>query len=127
MTIIVTNNADGTYTVECGGEKTSVGSPHGAGRFPGLSHSGGNVSCHIIDLGGRYTRGQRVNDEDEIVRHVNAYATRRGTIGTTSRVLEFSLVGQHSIDVGKIHAAFERRQPNLTAPEVRIFVGASDE
>lgn len=144
MTINVANNPDGTYTVVCGSEVAIVGMPRKMRRaknkepsnrsthalvhtslftLPPVSPSGGGVVAHIIDNGDKPSRGTRVKNTAEILKHLRVASTAARTAGpdATPRLLEFSLPGYHSIDVGKIRSTVGKAgQGNLGA---RIFVG----
>lgn len=138
MTITVTNNLDGTFTVTCGIESAIIGMPRAAAPrarnpraslpkgpfiFPPISSSGGGVVAHIIDIGDESPRGISVNDKNEILEHLRAAAAAEsGHAGARPHVLEFSFPGQHSIDIGEIRSAIAEAGPGATLG-ARIFVG----
>ena len=82
MSITVTNNLDGTYTVSCGDERAIIGMPRatttdvrmsastyplGPFTFPPISSSDGGAVAHIIDIGDDGARGEPVTSTNDIV------------------------------------------------------------
>ena len=129
MSIKVKNNRDGTYTVECAGESAVVGTPlvpFVPVPFPPISSSDGSVVAHIINRHGWEPRGTRVNDVDSLLREIrNRVATLRAGTGpdaeSASQVLDFTLQGQHSIDIGHLREALEHDGQSLGL-QCRIFL-----
>jgi hypothetical protein len=121
MSITVTNNPDGTYTVECNGEIAVVGQARGPIIFPSLSSSGGGVVAYISDLHGKRSRGKRVENVKEIIATLKTPSFRSARAKAGARPIEFSLHGQHSIDIGKIRSAIGAKG-KTGQPKVRIFV-----
>jgi hypothetical protein len=121
MTINVTNNPDGTYTVVCGSEIALVGMP--LPTLPPISPVGGRPVAHIINIADEPSRGTRVDDANEILEHlrVASEAAQTAGPGATPALLEFSLPGYHTIDIGEICSTISKAgQGNLST---RIFVG----
>lgn len=132
MTITVNNNLDGTYTVKCGRESIIVGMPRaGATKidvlpndFPPISASGGGAVAHIIDVRGP-RRGKELNFDQMLEDMRQEAAERSRAHGRPGlKVLEYTLKGQHTLDVGKIHLALGGAAEQ-SAVEARIFVGGS--
>jgi hypothetical protein len=126
MSIIVTNNPDGTYTVECGGETAVVGTPRGPIIFPPISSLGGGAVAYIINSPSKKSRGERVDNVNALIANLRNSSLNATRTGAAARPLEFSLIGQHSIDIGKIASAVATAA-DTDNMQVHIFVEPSHE
>jgi hypothetical protein len=93
MSIVVTSNRDGTYTVTCGNESTIIGSPPPASGYPKLSNPPHGVAAHIINASGKSTRGKRVRSGQDIVFDLAQQASGKAIKGTSSQIFEYTLRG----------------------------------
>ena len=120
MTITVTSNPDGTFTVTCGNESTIVGRPPPTSSYPRLSSPPNGVATHIINVSGNSNRGKRVAGAQEIVFDLMHKAGGHSPTGITPPIFEYTLSGQHSIDVAEITKTLHQNH----GPDagVRIFM-----
>lgn len=134
MSISVTNNPDGTFTVSCGAETVIIGAgavqKAGAptikpGRRGGPPVIGGIVVAGVV-AGARLPEGTiSVSDPKALMAKLRLEVKRANTAPTVGKArgkeLHFSLDGVHTLDVGKVSAitSGENSLPILT----RIYIG----
>ena len=122
MSITVTNNSDGTFTVSCGADSVIVGTPSskksgGVGNRvsrPGghvstvVSRPGGFVTANIIDSAGAPAGSKRARNGNDLIAKLKSQvkavtiASAAGKKQGNPKDLHFSLSGRHTIDVSKI-------------------------
>lgn len=135
MTISVTNNPNGTFTVSCGTEVVVVGTPvqsssspnpptQGAGLpgLPPLSGPGGFGTAQIIDSPRPPAEARPVGNVEQLLDMLRAARTSLppGGPGQTSPyVVHFKMRGTHTLDVGKLAEVATGEAPNLA---VRIHM-----
>jgi hypothetical protein len=120
MTITVTSNQDGTFTVTCGNESTIVGRPPPTSSYPKLSTPPNGVATHIINVSGHSNSGKRVGSPQDIVFDLTHNSAGHSPIGSAPPLFEYTLRGQHSIDVAEITRTV--RQNHGPDAGVRIFM-----
>jgi hypothetical protein len=129
MTIRVTNNPDGTFTVNCGTETVIVGTPaqaptQGAGLpgLPPLGPPGGFGTAQILDTP-HPPAGSRPAENAEklmaMLRSERASLPRGNKASMPPRVVDFTLHGPHTLDVGKLSELAAGEDPKLA---VRIHM-----
>lgn len=122
MTIKVTNNPNGTFTVKCGTETAIVGTPAkalpGGSAQPGLppiTGVGGVVSANIVDNTSPPFDAQPADSVDRLMamlRSERTSLTRSG--GESPKIVHFKMRGTHTLDVGEISELAESGTPELT-------------
>jgi hypothetical protein len=116
MSISVSNNADGSFTVSCGTETVIIGAgdvpkaaPHGK-KLRG--RRGGFVSGIVVAglvAGEKLPRGTiPVRDTDALMAKLKSKVSEAGTLGSAGKAkrkeLHFCLDGLHTVDVAKVSA-----------------------
>jgi hypothetical protein len=116
MSISVSNNADGTFTVSCGTDTVIIGAPNAqkatsSAIKPG--RRGGKVVGGVVVSGGVASTSVphgaiQVRDADELMTklksEVSAAGIARAAGHAIPKEVHFSLKGLHSFDVGKLSA-----------------------
>lgn len=135
MTISVTNNPNGTFTVSCGTEVVVVGTPmqppstpnpptQGAGLpgLPPLSGPGGFGTAQIIDSPHPPAEARPAGNVEQLLdmlRAARMSLPRGGGGQTTPHVVHFKMRGTHTVDVGRLAEVATAEAPGLA---VRIHM-----
>lgn len=114
MTIKVTNNPDGTFTVESGNESVVVGArrpvPKPAsesGDLPPISGAGGAGTASIIDNSNPPFEARAAESAEtllDMLRSEPESAARGGRYAESPRIVHYKLRGTHTLDVSQISA-----------------------
>ena len=127
MSITVTNNPDGTFTVSCGTESVIIGTKKkgytgstGIVSTGRVATPGGFVTASIVDAAKAPAGATRARDTKDLLAKMKAQISAAAIPGTKGKhkigkditvkprlkpkVLHFSLTGKQTIDVGKIAA-----------------------
>lgn len=135
MTISVTNNPDGTFTVSCGTEAVVVGTParaplppnpptQGAGPrgLPPLSGPGGFGTAQIIDNPHPPAEARPADNAEQLMDMVQSarMSLPRGSgLSMSPYVVHFRMRGTHTLDVGRLAEIATGQGPGLA---VRIHM-----
>lgn len=122
MTIRVTNNPDGTFTVNCGTEAVIVGTPahapnQGAGSsgLPPLGPPGGFGTAQIFDTTHPPADARPAENAEKLMAMLRSerMSLPRGTAPMPPKVVNFTLRGTHTLDVGKLTELAAGEDPKL--------------
>jgi hypothetical protein len=108
MTIFVSNNPDGTFTVRCGADEAVVGTPKDPGTvFPPVSSAGGGVTAQIFDTSKPVPGAQPMASFHELLASLQTFLPEYSTAGPSTDgkpwVLAYALRGAHEVDVSKLN------------------------
>ena len=123
MTIRVTNNPDGTFTVNCGTETVILGTPAqvptqgtGSHGLPPLGPPGGFGTAQILDTTNPPADARPAENAEKLMamlRSERMSLPRSGKAPTPPKVVHFQLRGTHTLDVGKLSELAGGEAPKL--------------
>ena len=107
MTISVSNNPDGTFTVRCGSDNVVVGTPgKPANPFPPVSNAGGGVTAQIFDKTSPVPGTRPVASFHELLASLQTSLSNVSVAGSPIDgkpvVLSYALRGPLEVDVSKL-------------------------
>lgn len=119
MTIKVTNNPDGTFTVESGNETVIVGTPKPAPKpgsssndLPPISGAGGVGTAQIINSRNPPSEARPAESAEKLLAMLRSEPlsfARGGHAATSRRAVHYKMEGTHTLDVGEIADVAARR------------------
>jgi hypothetical protein len=134
MSISITNNPDGTFTVTCGTETVTIG----AGHVPKMAspvikpgRRGGKVVGGIVVAG--FAAGAKLPKGTIPVSSSKALMSKLKTELSSAKIaraaglpikeLHFSLEGQHTLDVGKVSTIAKSEEVSSIRTHIHLGAG----